>query len=172
MVGKYLRAPNMKLYMQISHSHTVKITKPHSWHKTECAEKLNARANGGLLLTVSCFCTSLCYRPRFSIVTQRQHCCCLPLLHWHSPLCSSRTSPSGSLTSCAPVPSRNVWMSQGPVLVFTSLMPLVILPCPDAFTLNPIRSDMPQCRLLLPLPNLLLPPSFTSQSRQLHSSSS
>ena len=50
-------------------------------------------------------------------------------------------------------------------------MPLVILLGPDVLTLNPIKSNMPQHRRLLPLPNLPLPYSFTSQSCQLHPSS-
>lgn len=55
MGGKYLQAPNMKLYMQISHTHTVKITKLPSLHKTKSTETLNAGVNGGLFLNVSCF---------------------------------------------------------------------------------------------------------------------
>lgn len=109
MVGKYLRAPNMKLYMQISHAHTVKITKPHSWHKTESAEKLNVRANGGLLLTVSCFCTS------FLLQTALQY---------------SNTAPALPLPASAPLTLSRVLLTHIPLRVSDELRPCPCTPVP------------------------------------------
>lgn len=96
MGGKYLQAPNMKLYMQISHAHTVKITELPSLHKTKSAEKLNAGANGGLFLSVSCFRISFLLQITLQYSDTTLVLPLIPLLQRDTLPFSSLTSPSAS----------------------------------------------------------------------------
>lgn len=85
------------------------------------------------------------------------------------------TSPSASLTSCSPISLILMFeCPRVPPLVFVSLMPLVIWSSPD-FSPELYLSNLhcrcptadaplqiPHCKFLIPLPNLLFPHSFTS----------